>query len=405
MRRKAVVFDMDGVIFDSETLVLSNWKKVALKYGLSDVEVPYRRCLGVNAAETEKIFKDFYGEDFPYRDYKAEVSALYHEAVQKGALAFKTGVKELLEYLKEEGYRIGLASSTRLEVVMCQLKGMEIDRYFDAVIGGDCVEYSKPHPQIYLSACQKLGIRPADAWAVEDSFNGVRSAYHAGMQVIMVPDMMEPDEEMKRLAATVKRNLLQVLEWLKLQQQMDFILEADKEKSIVRQTYISDGSRKENDAEHAWHMALMAYVLAEYSNETVDVARVMAMTLVHDLVEIDAGDTYAYDAAGNATKRDRELAAAERIFGILPSAQGKDIRALWEEFEAGVTPESKFANTLDKIQPLMLNDASGGRSWVEHQVRMQQVLERNARTHEGSEMLWEYAKSLIEKNVEKFSGL
>lgn len=405
MKLKAVVFDMDGVIIDSEKLVLRNWKIVAERFNIKDVEIPYRRCLGLNAVESERVFKDFYGEDFTYKEYKVHTSALYREAVARGELDFMPGVIELLEYLKQEGYLIGLASSTRLALVEEQMKMKGIFDYFDVIIGGDCVENSKPHPQIYLTACDKLGVRPADAWAVEDSYNGVRSAYNAGMQVIMVPDMMEPDEEMKQKATMIKKSLTEVRDTLRLQQQMDFILEVDKEKLIGRQTYLADASRKENDAEHSWHMALMAYVLAEHSNQPIDIAKTMAMTLIHDLVEIDAGDTYAYDTAGNATKRERELKAAERIFGLLPKDQAEKMRGLWDEFEEHKTPEAKFANTLDKIQPVMLNDASNGRSWVEHKVRKQQVLDRNSRTHEGSEKLWEYELGLIEKNVEKFTEI
>lgn len=185
----------------------------------------------------------------------------------------------------------------------------------------------------------------------------------------------------------------------RLKKQIEFILEADKSKKVIRQNYLSDGSQKEDDAQHAWHLALMAYVLAEYANEAVDVAKVMAMTLIHDLVEIDAGDTYAYDEAANTTRQDREEKAARRIFGILPQEQGQQIRELWEEFEAGNTPEARFANALDKIQPLLLNDASGGKSWLEHGVEKSRVLKRNAETSKGSQVLWEYARTLIEKNV------
>lgn len=186
----------------------------------------------------------------------------------------------------------------------------------------------------------------------------------------------------------------------RLEQQMRFILEADKSKEIVRQTYLADGSRKENDAEHSWHLALMCAILSEYANEKIDVGRTMAMVLVHDLVEIDAGDTYAYDEAGNADKRQRELAAAERIFRLLPEDQAVWMRGLWDEFEEGTTPEAKFANTLDKIQPVLLNDASGGRSWREHQVEEARILARNVHTPEGSKILWEYARGRIQKNVE-----
>lgn len=183
------------------------------------------------------------------------------------------------------------------------------------------------------------------------------------------------------------------------EKQISFIMELDKIKQIGRQTYLSDGSRKENDAEHSWHLALMAFVLAEYANEPVDVLKTMKMVLLHDVIEIDAGDTYAYDTEANKTKRARELKAAERIFGILPEQQQKEYRALWDEFEAMETAEAKFANMLDKVQPLFLNDASGGKSWEEHGVKKSQVLARNERVHEGSERIWEYAKSLIEKNA------
>ena len=185
------------------------------------------------------------------------------------------------------------------------------------------------------------------------------------------------------------------------EKQISFIMELDKIKKITRQTYLSDGSRKENDAEHSWHLALMTFVLADYANEPVDVLKTMKMVLLHDVIEIDAGDTYAYDTEGNKTKRERELKAADRIFGLLPEAQQKEYRGLWDEFEAMETAEAKFANMLDKVQPLLLNNASDGKSWVEHGVKESQVLARNSRTHEGSEELWVYAKSLIEENVKK----
>ena len=186
----------------------------------------------------------------------------------------------------------------------------------------------------------------------------------------------------------------------RLEKQLQFILEIDKVKKIIRQTPLSDASRKENDAEHSWHLALMAFVFADYANEKIDVLKTMKMVLLHDVIEIDAGDTYAYDTEGNKTKRERELKAADRIFGLLPAEQAAEYRGLWDEFEAMETAEAKFANMLDKVQPLLLNDASGGKSWAEHGVKKSQVMARNARTHEGSEELWAYAKSLIEKNVE-----
>lgn len=184
----------------------------------------------------------------------------------------------------------------------------------------------------------------------------------------------------------------------RFEQQIAFIMELDKIKSIGRQTYLADGSRKENDAEHSWHLTMMAFVLAEYANSPIDVLKAMKMVMLHDVIEIDAGDTYAYDAAGNETKRIRELAAADRIFGLLPEDQAVEYRGLWDEFEAMETMEAKFANTLDKVQPLFLNDASGGKSWREHDVKVEQVMKRNARTAEGSTELWNYAKSLIDKH-------
>ena len=178
----------------------------------------------------------------------------------------------------------------------------------------------------------------------------------------------------------------------RLQQQMKFILEVDKVKQIIRQTYLADGSRKENDAEHSWHLALMAVLLKEYANEEVDLAKVIPMVLLHDLVEIDAGDTYAYDQAGLATQRARETKAADRIFGMLPEDQGTKFRNLWEEFEAYETAEAKFAH--------VLNDASGGKSWKEHTVHKSQIYKRNEHTAEGSREIWEYMQQLIDKHIQ-----
>ncbi len=186
----------------------------------------------------------------------------------------------------------------------------------------------------------------------------------------------------------------------RLEQQMNFILEIDKLKNITRQNYLADGSRKEDDADHSWHLAMMCAILSEYSNEKIDVMKTMTMVLIHDLVEIDAGDTYAYDAQGNISKRERELKAAERIFNLLPRDQAEQIRSLWDEFEESITPEARFANTVDKLQPLFLNAKSGGVSWKEHGVTLSQILKRNETTHEGSETLWNYGKEIIRVNVE-----
>lgn len=186
----------------------------------------------------------------------------------------------------------------------------------------------------------------------------------------------------------------------RIEKQFEFLKEIDKEKNIFRQTYLADGMRKENDAEHAWHMALFVMVLSEYANEDIDVLKTMKIVLIHDLIEIYAGDTYAYDSKGNESKRGRELAAADRLFNILPKDQAEEFRALWDEFEENITPEARFANTMDKIQPLMLNNASEGRSWEEHGVHASQVYGRNEKTHLGSEELWKYAdETFIRPNV------
>lgn len=188
----------------------------------------------------------------------------------------------------------------------------------------------------------------------------------------------------------------------RLEQQLDFIREIDKEKWIGRQSYLTDGKRKENDAEHAWHMAVMAILLSEYANEEIDVLRTVEMLLIHDIVEIDAGDTYAYDEEGKKTQAKRERKAADRLFGLLPKDQCEQFRELWEEFEARETKEAKFARTMDNFQPMMLNDATDGKAWTEHGVRLEQTLKRNERSKEGSRILWDYAyEHFLLKNAEK----
>lgn len=187
----------------------------------------------------------------------------------------------------------------------------------------------------------------------------------------------------------------------RLEKQLQFIIEIDKVKNIFRQTYLADGKRKENDAEHSWHIALMAVLLKEYVQEEVDVLKVMIMVLIHDLVEIDAGDTYAYDEVGAATKRDREAAAAERIFGLLPEDQGSYFKDLWEEFEAYESADAKFAHLLDNFQPLLLNDASGGKSWTEHKVHKEQIYKRNEKIEETSKSVWKQMQNIIDAHIEK----
>ncbi len=185
----------------------------------------------------------------------------------------------------------------------------------------------------------------------------------------------------------------------RLARQLRFILELDKEKNILRQTHLSGHGRRENDAEHAWHMALMAYLLREYANEPVDIARVMLLCLMHDVVEIDAGDTYAFDPEAQKTRRDREEAAKERLFGLLPEDQRRELAALYDEYEEAETPEARFAHAMDNLQPLLLNDSNGGSDWREHGISAVQVYGRHRQTAEGSARLYEFTDGIIQKHI------
>lgn len=187
----------------------------------------------------------------------------------------------------------------------------------------------------------------------------------------------------------------------RLKQQLEFSLEIDKEKNIFRQTHLSGGGRRENDAEHAWHMAVMIYLLREYANEEFDLAKAMMMALIHDIVEIDAGDTYAYDTEGHKTRKAREDAAAERIFGLLPEDQRNDLHSLFNEFEEGKSPEARFVKAMDNLQPIMLNNFHNGADWKRRNITKSQVMGRQEKTRPGSEVLWEYIKALIDENVKK----
>lgn len=187
----------------------------------------------------------------------------------------------------------------------------------------------------------------------------------------------------------------------RMKRQLDFALEIDKAKNVFRQTHLSGHGRRENDAEHSWHMAIMAYLLKEYANEEVDIAKVMLLCLVHDLVEIDAGDTYAYDTGGLETQVERENAAKERIFSLLPAEQKEEFTALFDEFEAYETPEAKFAHAMDNLQPLLLNHSNGGGDWREHAVCAAQVYGRQEKTKRGSERLFAVTDEILKENIRK----
>lgn len=211
---KAIVFDMDGVIFDSEKRVVECWKVIADKYGIPDIELACRECFGCNQIVAKERFLKRYGEKFPYVEYKKEMSDLFHERYDNGNLPMLPGVVEILTFLKDNGKKIALATSTRRASVEQGLTWAGIIDYFDAIICGDMVERSKPEPDIFLKACDALGVNASEAYAIEDSYNGIRAAFRGGLLPIMVPDMMEPDEEMKELTVAILEDLNKVIDYL-----------------------------------------------------------------------------------------------------------------------------------------------------------------------------------------------
>lgn len=209
-----VIFDMDGVIFDSERAVYEEWKALSEKYGFSDLEIPYWDCIGVNATRAEQIFKNFYGEDFPFKQYAQEKSDNYHRKYSGGRIPMKKGVRELLTYLKENGYYVAIASSTRTAVVEDQIEAAGLLWYFDRFVGGDQIAKSKPEPDIFLKAVEGLDVDIREVFVIEDSYNGIRAAKRAGMRPIMVPDMLMPTDEMEELAEVILKDLCKVKEYL-----------------------------------------------------------------------------------------------------------------------------------------------------------------------------------------------
>lgn len=210
----AVVFDMDGVIFDSERAVMQCWKEVASRHNIPDIEKAILACTGTTMVRTREIMLDLYGADFPYDEYARESSAIFHSRYDGGRLPMKPGVKELLTFLKDRGKKIALASSTRQQVVTDELRDAGIIEYFDRIICGDMVSRSKPAPDIFLKACEELNVSPSDSYAIEDSYNGIRAAHAGGLHPIMVPDLLPADEEMQSLAEIVLPNLTSVIEYL-----------------------------------------------------------------------------------------------------------------------------------------------------------------------------------------------
>ena len=215
MQYQAVVFYMDGVIFDTERLVIEFWKEVAKKHNIPNVEHTCIQCLGTNRVRTREIFLENYGADFPFDPYRAEVTELFNTHYKGVPLPTKPGIRELLSYLQEQDIKVGLASSTAQHLVRDEIGTAGLLPYFQTLVCGDMVEHSKPAPDIFLKACEILNADPTKSIAIEDSFNGIRSAHCAGMTPIMVPDQVQPTDEIRTLAFHVMPSLLDVLNWLK----------------------------------------------------------------------------------------------------------------------------------------------------------------------------------------------
>lgn len=216
---KAVVFDMDGVLFDTEVMCMKSWMAVAERNHLPHMEEVFPKCIGLNSNDSRRIVMEAYGEDFDYPRFREEAAQWQREYLEKNGLPVKPGMEEILAWLKTSGYAVGLASSTRSSSVFSHLEQAGIRDCFSVVITGDMVEHSKPRPDIYLLACRELGVKPEEAYAIEDSPNGIRSAHAAGMRVIMAPDMIPPDEETKRLSTVIVKDLREALAYLKKEQQ------------------------------------------------------------------------------------------------------------------------------------------------------------------------------------------
>ena len=212
--KKQIIFDMDGVLFDTENLVFSCWKFAAGKFMLTGIEDVFYQVIGVSSEGTKKGFSKTYGDKLDYAQFREETHRMFDEKIEKNGVPLKTGARELLQFLKINGWRVGLASSTRVQRVEEMLKATNLYDFFEVIVGGDMIEKSKPEPDIYLNVCEKMKINPKDTYAIEDSHNGVRSAAAAGLRVLHVPDMLKPTEEMEQLSYMIFPDLIEVREYL-----------------------------------------------------------------------------------------------------------------------------------------------------------------------------------------------
>lgn len=212
-----VIFDMDGVLFDTERLCMECWCKCAAEHHIPDMDVVFPKCIGTNVHDTMEIVRNYYGPEFDYEGFRAIADGYFKQEIAQNGMPVKKGVRELLSFLKSRGVKIGLASSTKYASVEAHLKRADIRDYFNVLVTGDMVLHSKPEPEIYLLACDKMGVDPKNAFAIEDSYNGIRSAYRAGMKPLMVPDLIAPDEEMQKLSLEIFEDLLKVKDYFEEQ--------------------------------------------------------------------------------------------------------------------------------------------------------------------------------------------
>ena len=428
---KAVLFDLDGTLTESGEGIVKSVQYALERLGFRDINRKDLLCfVGPPLARSFMKFYKF------SREQAEEGVRLYRERFGKVGIyenKLYPGIPEMLRKLKASGYRIAVASGKPEEYVLKILDHFEIASFFD-VVTGRLMDGRRLNPAYIVETVDKLTemlvngpeaperpsadesgpsfaedakmpYRGSEAPGRTDETTGTagesagKTVYRGGSEAPGRTDENAGmlNEKMQEDASQADYGDLPIEDRLK--RQLDFSLEIDKEKNIFRQTHLSGKGRKENDAEHAWHMAIMAYLFREYANEPVDITRVMLMCLIHDIVEIDAGDTYAYDEAGIATQKQREDAAKERIFSILPDDQRSELIDLFDEFEACETPEAKFAHAMDNLQPLMLNNSNHGGDWREHKVRSGQIYHRQEKTRLGSVRLYEVIDSLIQKNI------